>query len=184
MTNTVSTGGGGSWAADRKIDPITYEVLSNAFTAVVDDMGAMLEKVSFSTAVSIGKDYVCAMVTPSGRSSPAASAACHDDRNRRSSGSCRPCRDRRRGHRRRRRLPLQRSVHGRHHAQDVTTVRPVFVGGELACFVLSAAHWPDVGGPVAGSFNSEATSSHAEALLMTPIHIIREGRTDTSRWNA
>src|SRR3712207_5698154 len=48
------------------IDPITFEVLNNAFTAVVDDMGVMVEKVSFSTVTSIGKDYACCLATPEG----------------------------------------------------------------------------------------------------------------------
>ena len=48
------------------IDPITFEVISNAFTTVVDEMGVMVEKVSFSSTTSVGKDYTCALTTPTG----------------------------------------------------------------------------------------------------------------------
>jgi N-methylhydantoinase B len=158
------------------IDPITFEVLNNAFTAVVDDMGVMVEKVSFSTVTSIGKDYACCLTTPQG------------DVFSRGRGG----------------LPLitgtgaarvkavlrtipPEDIHdgdlilhndpflGGTHAQDVTTVMPVFWQGELVAFVMAASHWPDVGGAVPGSFNSEADSTHGESILIPPVHIVREG---------
>lgn len=179
MSEATMERSGLSRISESEIDPITYEVLANAFTAVVDDMGAMLEKVSFSTAVSIGKDYVCALTLPDGSVFA------------RGVGGL-PMMTGTAAHRARavlRFIPVEEMEEGDvflvndpflggTHAQDVTTVMPVFVDGEVACFVISAAHWPDVGGPVAGSFNSEATSTHAEALLMTPIRIVRAGVDD------
>jgi N-methylhydantoinase B len=61
------------------------------------------------------------------------------------------------------------------HAQDVSAVLPVFSDGEMIGLVQTCSHWPDVGGPIPGSFNSEALSSHGEALLIPPIHIVRRG---------
>jgi len=169
MTNATAT----------EIDPITFEVLENAFTAVVDDMGVMIEKVSFSTVTQVGKDYACVLATPEG------------DVFARGAGG----------------LPLITGTAaarikavlrqippediddgdvflvsdpylGGTHGQDVTAVMPVFADGSLVCYVMSASHWPDTGGPVAGSFNSDADSTHAESLMITPIHIIREWRWD------
>ena len=37
------------------------------------------------------------------------------------------------------------------HANDFKLVRPVFRGGELYCYLASAAHWHDVGGAVPGN---------------------------------
>src|SRR4029079_19603841 len=48
------------------MDPITFEVLGNAFNAVIDEMGTMLEKVSFSTVTSEGHDYSCAIANAPG----------------------------------------------------------------------------------------------------------------------
>lgn len=158
------------------IDPITFEVLNNAFTAVVDDMGTMVEKVSFSSVTSIGKDYACCLSTPEGDvfsrgagglplitgSAPA-----------RIKGVVKtiPREDIKEGD-----LFLHNDPFlGGTHAQDVTTVMPIFWQGELVAYVMAASHWPDVGGPVPGSFNSEATSTHGEALLIPPVHMIREG---------
>ena len=161
------------------IDPITFEVLSNAFITVVDEMGVMVEKVSFSSTTSVGKDYTCALTTPTG------------DVFSRGKGG----------------VPLiggtvthrvkgilahiePEEIHegdvflhndpyiGGTHGQDVSAVLPVFWEGELVAFVHTASHWPDVGGAVPGSFNSEATSTHAEALMIPPIHIIRAGEWD------
>ena len=162
--------------AEAGIDPITFEVLNNAFTAVVDDMGTMLEKVSFSTVTTIGKDYACCLATPEGDvfsrgagglplitgSAPARIKAVL------------------------RTIPLE-DIHdddliihndpflGGTHAQDVTTVMPVFWEDELVAIVMAASHWPDVGGAVPGSFNSKADSTHGESILIPPIHIMREG---------
>jgi len=40
-----------------EIDPITFEVLNNAFRSIVDEMGALLQSVAFSLVVSEGRDY-------------------------------------------------------------------------------------------------------------------------------
>ena len=124
------------------IDPITFEVLANAFSAVVDEMGVMLEKVSFSTVTTVGKDYTCALATPMG------------DVFSRGRGG----------------LPLIGGtvthrikgiiahIHleeidegdvflhndpfiGGTHGQDVSAVMPVFWEGRLIAFVHSASHW-------------------------------------------
>jgi N-methylhydantoinase B len=169
-----------SGGAARGIDPITYEVLANAFTAVVEDMGAMLEKVAFSTVVSIGKDFVTAIGTPSGdiyargeRGLPMITGTASQRLKAVLDG-----------------IPLEEiddgdvflfndPYTGGTHAQDVTCVMPIFdPEGEFISLALSAAHWPDVGGPVAGSFNSEADSCLAEGLVIPPIHYIREGKVD------
>jgi N-methylhydantoinase B len=162
-----------------KLDPITFEVLANAFSAIVDDMGVMLEKVSFSTVTHLGKDYSCVLATPegdvfargagglcliTGTAGPRIKAVLEliddDDID---DGDV---------------FLINDPFLGGTHAQDVGAVMPVFVDGELVCHVMAASHWPDVGGPVPGSFNSSADSTHAESMLITPIHIVREGKLD------
>jgi N-methylhydantoinase B len=161
------------------IDPITFEVLANAFTAVVDDMGAMIEKVAFSTVVSIGKDYVSGLAKPTGEVFARGIGAL-------------PLITGTAGTRLRALLEIipedeiddgdvfliSDPYLGGTHGQDVAAVMPVFVDGDIVCYVMSASHWPDTGGPVGGSFNSEADSTYAESFLITPIHIMREWRID------
>jgi N-methylhydantoinase B len=166
-------------ATEPRLDPITFEVLANAFSAIVDDMGVMLEKVSFSTVTHLGKDYSCVLATPqgdvfargagglcliTGTAGPRIKAVLaqipaddlHDEDV----------------------FLINDPFMGGTHAQDVGAVKPVFADGELVCFVMAASHWPDVGGPIAGSFNSGANSTHAESLLIPPVHIVREGEID------
>lgn len=167
-------------AIPEGFNPITFEVLSNAFSSAIDEMGVVLEKVAFSTVTSEAHDYSCAIANVKGE---VVSRGVGD-------------------------LPLIGGtisfrvkavidgiglenikdgdvyIHndpymGGTHLQDVSIVLPVFWEGKLIAFVQTCSHWPDVGGPVPGSFNSEATSSHGEALIIPPMHIIREGE-----WNA
>ena len=161
------------------LDPVTFEVLGSAFTAVVDEMGIMLERVSFSTVTTIGKDYACGLCTPVGevfsrgagglplfggtighRVGAVISAIAAD-----------------------RVVEGDVFVHndpflGGTHAQDVSAVMPVFWDGQLVAYVHAASHWPDVGGPVPGSFNADARSTYAEGLLIPPIHLVRAGEWD------
>jgi N-methylhydantoinase B len=161
------------------IDPITYEVLAAAFTAVVDDMGAMLEKVSFSTVTQIGKDFACVLTDSGGDvfssgtgglpmllgtgAARVKAVLAHIPAAKIDDGDC---------------FLLNDPFMGGTHGQDVAAVMPIFEGGELVAWVMSTSHWPDSGGPVPGSFNSAAVSTHAESLMITPIHLIREGEWD------
>lgn len=161
------------------IDPITFEVLNNAFSAVVDQMGVMLEKVSFSMVTTIGKDYNCALATARGEVFSRGKGGVpliggtvphrikaileHIPAGQIRDGDVIVHND-----------PFLGGTHG----QDVSAVMPVFWDGELIAFVHAASHWPDTGGAVPGSFNSEATSTHGETLLIPPIHLIREGEWD------
>ena len=140
-----------------QIDPITFEVLRNAFMSVVDEMGLMLERVGHSLVVSEGRDFSAAICDADGRMI----AEGKDD------------------------LPAhvgtlpftvkgvidwvgKDAIHegdifimndafiGGTHCQDVRTIMPVFRDGELLAFVQNSAHWSDAGGPVPGSFHAEA----------------------------
>jgi N-methylhydantoinase B len=161
------------------IDAILFEVLRSALTSVVDEMAVMLEKVAFSTVVSEGRDFSGAILTPQG------DLVAQGDQDLPLIGGTIPFRvkaliatipaDEMK--------PGDIFVHndpflGGTHAQDVSLIMPVFWEGSLVAFVQVSAHWPDLGGPVPGSFNSEADSSYAEALLIPPVHIVREGEID------
>lgn len=160
-------------------DPITFEVLNNAFTAVVDDMGAMLEKVSFSTVTQVGKDYACVLATPEGDVFSSGegglpmllgTAAARV----KSVIETIPKEDLKEGDAILANDPFTGGTHG----QDTSATMPIYHEGEIVAFVFSVSHWPDTGGPVPGSFNSAATSTHAESLMITPVHIMRENEWD------
>ena len=63
------------------------------------------------------------------------------------------------------------------HANDFKLVRPVFRGGELYCYLASAAHWHDVGGAVPGNYNPAATECWQEVQI-PPVRMVRGGELD------
>src|SRR5580658_2434201 len=50
----------------RVSDPALFQVLHNAFSSIVDEMGALLQKVAFSLVVSEGRDYSGTICTAAG----------------------------------------------------------------------------------------------------------------------
>ena len=141
-----------------QIDPITFEVLRNAFMSVVDEMGLMLERVGHSLVVSEGRDFSAAICDADGRMI----AEGKDD------------------------LPAhvgtlpftvkgviewvgREAIHegdifimndafiGGTHCQDVRTIMPVFRNGELIAFVQNSAHWSDAGWTTRSCASSSAT---------------------------
>lgn len=61
------------------------------------------------------------------------------------------------------------------HLNDFKLVKPVFSQGRLVCWVASAGHWTDVGGNVAGNFNSAARETFQEGVLTPPVRVVRGG---------
>ena len=161
------------------IDPITFEVVRNAFMSVVDEMGLMLERVGHSLVVSEGRDFSAAICDPDGRmvaegkeDLPAhvgtlphtvKAVISWIGRDRIDEGDI---------------FIMNDAFLGGTHCQDVRTIMPVFRDGELLAFVQNSAHWSDAGGPVPGSFHAEAASTYGEALYIPPIHLVREGELD------
>ncbi len=165
-----------------EIDPITFEVLNNAFRSIVDEMGALLQSVAFSLVVSEGRDY--------------SGTICRADGDLVSSGSTD--------------LPahlgtipytvkgmlewigvpaeeyfepgdlvvVNDAYVGGTHNNDVRVVMPVFHEGEIIAFVQNSAHWTDIGGGVPGTFDPNARSSHGEGLIIPPIKLARRGELD------
>jgi N-methylhydantoinase B len=172
LAGTTATGA-------KEVDPVTFEVLRNAFTSVVDEMTLVLERTSHSPVVSDGRDFSAALCDAEGR----LVAEGHENlpahvgtlphtvkavlswlgRERLAPGDI---------------ILMNDSYLGGTHAQDVRTIMPVFAAGRLVAFVQNSAHWSDMGGPVPGSFHAMAASSYGEALCIPPVHIVREGELD------
>lgn len=61
------------------------------------------------------------------------------------------------------------------HMNDVSFLRPIFWEGELLAFAQNKGHWADAGGTVPGSFDVSATDYYSEGLRITPIRVWRKG---------
>jgi N-methylhydantoinase B len=64
---------------------------------------------------------------------------------------------------------------GGNHLPDVKAIRPVFHDGHLVAFAICLAHWPDVGGAIAGSYYPVATEIYQEGLQIPPLRLFEAG---------
>ena len=156
-----------SACTDDAIDPITFEVLRNAFMSVVDEMGLMLERVGHSLVVSEGRDFSAAICDADGRmvAEGKEDLPAHVGRFRTRSRRVISWIGKDRIHEGDIFI-MNDAFLGGTHCQDVRTIMPVFRDGELVAFVQNSAHWSDAGGPVPGSFHAEAPST----LRRGPVH--------------
>ena len=164
------------------IDPITFQVLNNAFSSIVDEMAALVQKCAFSLVVSDGRDYSGTICTPSGDlvASGSTDLPAH-------LGTIpftvkgmlewigvpkeeyfRPGDI----------VVVNDAYVGGTHNNDVRLVMPVFVDEKIVAFVQDSAHWTDIGGHVPGTFDPNARSSHGEGLIIPPIRLVRGGELD------
>jgi N-methylhydantoinase B len=137
-------------------DPITFEVLRNAFKSICNEASALIERVSYAPTITEGHDYSVSILTVDGR------LISHGQRDQAP-------------HMGTFESSVQNLVRevtefapgdafiyndpytGGTHQNDVKIIRPIFHGGELFAFAIALCHWPDVGGPMYGTFNPRAT---------------------------
>lgn len=161
------------------VDPITLEVLRNAFAMVAEEMSANLVRTSYSPNIKERKDSSCALFDPTGEllaqaenipvhlgAMPRAvravlkefevdelrpgDAIVHND-------------------------PYEGGV----HLPDITLVSPVYDDRDkLLGFVANRAHHADVGGAHSGSLSAESSSIFAEGLQIPPVKLQEEGEID------
>ena len=62
------------------------------------------------------------------------------------------------------------------HFNDTRIVRPVFYDGKIVSYMLCNGHWADVGGTVPGSFDITATEHYGEGMRIPPTRIWDKGR--------
>jgi N-methylhydantoinase B len=164
------------------IDPITFQVLNNAFSSIVDEMAAVVQKCAFSLVVSEGRDY--------------SGTICNSEGDLIASGSSDlpahlgtiPFMVK--GMLKWIGVPKETYFHpgdivimndayiGGTHNNDVRVIMPVFYDSDIVAFIQCSAHWSDIGGHVPGTFDPNARSSHGEGLTIPPIRLVRAGEID------
>lgn len=159
------------------MDPITLEILSNGLRSVADETYIALMKSAYSTNIKERHDHSTAIVDPRGRLVVQAenSLAIH-------LGSMMGLM-----HTLLAKVPLDRIregdifvgndpyAAGGSHLPDVNLAMPVFVGGELLCFVCNIAHHADIGGMAPGSMAGGMTEIYQEGLRIPCVRLFREG---------
>jgi len=157
----------------HELDPITFEVLRNAYVNICNEMGITLAKVSYSPIIKEGKDFSGALFTKEGHL-----VACGQQDLPSLLGTMEatiglvldtiPPHEMYPGD-----VILVNSPHeGGSHLNDVRAIRPVFSDSELVAFVGDLGHWTDVGGATPGSINPLAADCFSEGINISPVKLV------------
>jgi N-methylhydantoinase B len=161
-------------AAAAGQDPITMEVLRDGFRAVCNESSALLARVAYASTITEGHDFSGSLLSADGRlvshgqKDQAAHLGTFEDSLRAVIAAFPE--------------PRPGDVHvlndpylGGSHTPDIKVVRPVFADARLIAWAISCGHWPDVGGPVPGTFNPQATECYAEGIRIPPMLLVDRG---------
>jgi len=154
------------------------ELFSNRFTAVAQEMGALLQRTSFSVNVKERLDFSCAMMDANGY---LVVNAPHIPVHLGSMGVC--VREVKKV------LPMKEGdvvitnhpAFGGSHLPDVTLIKPVFYKRRLVGYVANRAHHAEIGGKKPGSMPADAVTLEEEGVIIPPTYLVKG---DTVQWGA
>lgn len=158
------------------MDPVRTEVMTNRFTAIVEEASQIAYQTAHTTFVKMTQDYQVALATPDGQFfaypymsgvtsfiglslkggidaiglenfSPGDVVICNDPFG--SDGMCT-------------------------HTMDIHLLRPVFYDGRVIAFAWAFIHSSDIGGAVPGSISPTSTDVFQEGIRMRAAYIYRQ----------
>jgi N-methylhydantoinase B len=165
-------------------DPITLEVMRNAFYSIAEEMNASLVRASYSTNIKDRRDCSCAIYNSAGEvvaqsesGTPVHLGTMH--------GAVRTALDI---------FPLERwepgdaiasnlpYPAGPGHLNDLCIMSPIYYRGEIVAIAANQAHHVDMGGYATGSMPFGVTEIYQEGLQIPPVRLFRGGRLDRDLW--
>ncbi|MCK4476889.1 MAG: hydantoinase B/oxoprolinase family protein [Methanophagales archaeon] len=159
------------------MNPITLEILKNAFTAIPEEMGAALKRTAYSPNIKERMDASCAIFDAEGRMlAQAEHIPVH-------LGSMpltvefavRHFEELNEGDQ----IVVNDPYHGGSHLPDITLIKPVFYEAELVGYAVNRAHHADVGGMSPGSMPGDSTEIFQEGLIIPPCKLLIKGKENT-----
>jgi N-methylhydantoinase B len=156
------------------LDPVTFEVLKNAYVNIVDQMAEQILRTCYSFVI-YSRDFSSAICDPNGDTVMQGSGdiAAHVGTLHYTAKAVIK--------------KFENDIHpgdvfvindvyqGGTHFNDTRIFAPIFFEGELLGFAQANGHWADVGGAVPGSFNVNALDHMAEGLRITPVRVFSKG---------
>lgn len=153
------------------------ELFTNRFTSVAYEMGAMLQRTSFSINVKERLDFSCAVLDRDGY---LVVNAPHIPVHLGSLGACvrevAQAIDIKEGDV----IITNHPAYGGSHLPDVTLIKGVFVKGKLVAYVANRAHHAEIGGKKPGSMPADATTLEEEGVIVSPTYLVRNNE---AMWN-
>ena len=156
------------------LDPVTFEVLKNAFATSVDLMSEQILRTCYSFVI-YSRDFSSALCDARGNTVMQGSGdiAVHVGTLHfqakavieQFDGDIHPGDV----------FAINDPYRGGTHFNDVSFVRPVFSQGRIIAFAQNKGHWADIGGNVPGSFDVSASEHFGEGLRIPPVRIWSKG---------
>ena len=158
---------------------IRLEIFKHLFASIPEEMGAVLQRSSFSPNIKERCDFSCALFDAAGEMiAQAAHIPVHLGAMPLSVQSAIQSTDFTEGDM----LILNDPYRGGTHLPDLTLIAPIFSGGALVGFAANRAHHADVGGMVPGSMPI-ARELIQEGLIIPPVKLIQAGVVQQGVWD-
>ncbi len=162
----------------KHVTEAALELYSNRFTAVAQEMGALLQRTSFSVNVKERLDFSCALMDAQGY---LVVNAPHIPVHLGSMGVC--VREVVKV------LPMKEGdvvitnhpAFGGSHLPDVTLIKPVYFKRKRIGFVATRAHHAEIGGLKPGSMPANARYLDEEGVIIEPTYLVRSGEVQWDR---
>lgn len=153
----------------------TLELFTNRFTAIAQQMGAMLQRTSFSVNVKERLDFSCAVLDERGY---LVVNAPHIPVHLGSLGICVREVVKKIHPRKGDVIITNHPAFGGSHLPDITLIKPVYAGKRLIGYVANRAHHAEIGGTRPGSMPADARTLEEEGVIIEPCFLVRNGKID------
>lgn len=168
------------------LDPITLEVMRNAFYSIADEMIAALIRSSYSTNIKDRRDTSCAIYTASGQVVVVAQSEIGTPLHLGTMASAvesvmaaYPFDQLQPGDAIAYNSPYPA---GPGHLNDLCLISPIFYQDRLIAIAANQAHHVDMGGFAPGSMPFGVTEIFQEGLQIPPVRLFRRGELDRELW--
>ncbi len=153
------------------------ELFTNRFTALAQEMGALLQRTSFSVNIKERLDFSCAVLDAEGF---LVVNAPHIPVHLGSMGVC--VREVSKVIKMREGdvIVTNHPAYGGSHLPDVTLIKPVFYRKKLIGFVANRAHHAEIGGKKPGSMPADASTLEEEGVIIAPMYLMKRGKSNWS----
>lgn len=159
-------------------EAIQLELFSNRFTAIAEEMGALLQRTAFSVNIKERLDFSCALLDAQGK---LIVNAPHIPVHLGALGHC--------VRQVKQALDLQEGdvaivnspAFGGSHLPDVTLIAPIYHQGQRVAFAANRAHHAEIGGVAPGSMPARAENLAQEGVVIDPMLLVKDGEV---RWSS
>ena len=149
------------------------ELFTNRFTALAQEMGALLQRTSFSVNVKERLDFSCAVLDAQGY---LVVNAPHIPVHLGSMGVCVREVSKSIAMKEGDVIVTNHPAFGGSHLPDVTLIKPVFYKKKLIGYVANRAHHAEIGGMKPGSMPANATRLEEEGVIIAPTWLVKRGQ--------